>query len=79
MPEVIIKYHKPETLKVLKSLGKYLGFDVASKKGAFTSKKSSVTIVPGDGKIDIDELSALFTSKNINAAELRKSAWKRNV
>jgi hypothetical protein len=32
MPEVIIKYNKPETLKILKGLGKYRDFRVAASK-----------------------------------------------
>jgi hypothetical protein len=32
MPEIIIKYKKPETLKILKGLAKYLDFKVSSNK-----------------------------------------------
>ena len=32
MPEVTIKYKKPETLKLLKSMAKYLDFEVSGGK-----------------------------------------------
>jgi hypothetical protein len=32
MPEVTIKYKKPETLKILKGLAKYFDFKVSSAK-----------------------------------------------
>jgi uncharacterized protein (DUF427 family) len=31
MPEVTIKYKKPETLKILKGLAKYFDFKIADK------------------------------------------------
>jgi hypothetical protein len=32
MPEVVIKYKKPETLKILRGLAKYFDFTVANEK-----------------------------------------------
>jgi len=37
----------------------------------------SPNLIPGDNSIDISELHKILTENNFNAAELRKSAWKR--
>jgi hypothetical protein len=74
MPEVIIKYKKPETLKMLKSLAKYLDFHVSGDRDVVNSDN---VLVPGDKTLDIEALREVFTGKNIDARELRKSAWKR--
>lgn len=76
MPEVVIKYKKPETLRIIKSLAKYLDFVVADNKGK-RNVKESVTIIPGDKDINIDELSQIFTANNAEALQLRKEAWQR--
>ncbi len=76
MPQVTIEYKKPETLKMLKGLGKYFDFKVFTDK----SKKepvSALTITPGDESVDTSEIGALFSSKDFNAKELRKKAWQR--
>lgn len=74
MPEVIIKYKKPETLKILKGLAKYLDFQVSADKD-----KSPLDdiLIPGDKSLDIEALREVFTGKDIDAKELRRSAWKR--
>ncbi len=76
MPEVVIKYKKPETLKILKGLAKYFDFKVTENRSAPVSV-NGVTIIPGDKRIDITDLTEVFTGKNIDAAKLRKDAWQR--
>jgi hypothetical protein len=74
MPEVVIKYKKPETLKILKSLAKYLDFKVTPDN----SKKNLDNIfIPGDKSLSISELEEVFTGKGIDAKKLREYAWKR--
>lgn len=87
MPQVTINYKKPETLKVLKSLGKYLGFDVIkdkTKPNALADllaneqhQRVKSILVPGDKSLNIDELREVFSGKDIDAKELRRSAWER--
>ena len=77
MPDATVTYKKPETLKILKSLAKYLDFKIsAEKKKKFSI--NGVTIIPSDKNADPDDLSELVTERNIDAAMLRKDAWKRN-
>jgi len=76
MPEVTIKYKKPETLKILKSLAKYFDFQVSTEKSKSVAVNGA-TIIRADKSIDPKDLSELFTEKNIDAAELRKKAWQR--
>jgi hypothetical protein len=74
MPEVIVTYKKPETLKVLKSLAKYFDFKVSSAK---SKENLGDILIPGDKALDISVLSAVFKDKNLDAKELREKAWKR--
>ena len=76
MPEVTIKYKKPETLKILKSLAKYFDFTVSSGKKE-PKNINGVTVIPGNKYIDTSELEEIFTRNNIDAAKLRKEAWQR--
>lgn len=93
MPEVTIKYQKPETLKILKGLAEYFDFEIdssSSKKKMLEDSAvpveqkfdkeysiNGVTIIPGDPSIDISELRKVFTDKNLDAKKLRKEAWRR--
>lgn len=78
MPEVIIKYKKPETLKILKGLAKYFDFKVSSSKQKIkTYKLNGVTIIPASEKFNPADMTELFTAKNVDAAKLRKEAWQR--
>jgi len=52
MPEVVIKYKKPETLKVLKSLAKYFDFKISENK-VKPASVNDVTIIPGDKNLDL--------------------------
>jgi hypothetical protein len=76
MPEVTIKYKKPETLKILKGLAKYFDFKVTPKKSELFSI-NGVTIIPADKDVDTSDLTKLFSGKDIDAAKLRKEAWQR--
>ena len=76
MPEVIIKYKKPETLKILKGLAKYFDFKVSVIKEEIVNL-NGVTFIPGDKSIDISGMEDVFTGKNIDPKELRRKAWQR--
>ncbi len=78
MPEVIIKYKKPETLKILRGLAKYFDFKISadSNKSKLVSV-NGVTIIPADKNADPSDLTKLFTGKNIDAVKLRNEAWQR--
>ncbi|RYY06917.1 MAG: hypothetical protein EOP43_04845 [Sphingobacteriaceae bacterium] len=92
MPEVVIRYEKPETLKVLEALAEPLAFEInfssdeklLEEISASSDQKSrkeyfinGVTIVPGDPAADITELRKVFSGKNIDAKKLREEAWRR--
>ena len=74
MPQITISYKKPETLKILKSLAKYLDFQVSADKD---KSRLDDILIPGDPSIDISELREIFSGKNIDAKQLRKQAWER--
>ena len=76
MPEVIIKYKKPETLKILKGLAKYFDFKISSPKNKLNQPLEDI-LIPGDKTLDISSLNEIFTGKNIDASDLRKEMWKR--
>ena len=89
MPEITIKYTSPKTLEALKALSKYFDFAISRPKSNISGNKKNepsgniftingVTIVRGDSSIDISEMSDVFTGKNIDAKQLRNSAWQRN-
>ncbi|AYL97223.1 hypothetical protein [Mucilaginibacter celer] len=76
MPEVVVKYKKTKTLKILKQLAEYLDFEVSDPKNkAFKIK--GITITPGEGVINNSEMEAIFSDRNLDAAELRRKAWQR--
>lgn len=82
MREVVIKYKNPKTLKALNVLGEYLGFTIADSEKKEQKKNdvyhiNGIPVESGDRKIDIQDLSAIFTAKDIDAKTLRKSAWQR--
>ena len=76
MPEVIIKYKKPETLKILKGLAKYFDFKISSPKNR-QEKSLGDILIPGDKTLDISALNDIFTGKDLDAANLRSEMWKR--
>ena len=75
MPEVIIKYKKPETLKILKGLAKYFDFKVNANKSEKKSSGADI-LVSGDKTLNISELENIFTGSGIDAKQLREEAWK---
>jgi len=77
MPQITINYKKPETLKILKGLAKYLDFDIQKEKKSI-SVINGVSVLPGNSSIDTSDLTEIFSGKGINAAQLRKEAWTRN-
>lgn len=77
MPEVTIKYEKPETLKILKGLAKYLDFKVSSSDKKKKEALLAEILVPRDKDADLKELNKVFTGKNLDAKKLRTEAWGR--
>ncbi|WP_413666236.1 hypothetical protein ACEN9X_16820 [Mucilaginibacter sp. Mucisp86] len=76
MPEVTIKYKKPETLKILKGLAKYFDFKISAST---EKKKDSIDdiLIPGNKRLDISELEKVFTGKDLDAKKLREDLWQR--
>jgi hypothetical protein len=81
MPQLTIKYHNPKTLKALKALSEYLDFTVTKNRPKKKKKYyliNGVPITPGDKSIDISEMTALFSGRNLDAKKLRETAWQRS-
>jgi len=76
MSKAIIEYKKPETLKMLKGIAKYLDFKI-SAPGKEKAKGNGLTITPGDETVDTSEMEGLFSGRNLDAKELRRKAWLR--
>lgn len=76
MPEVIIKYEDPETLKVLEELSKTMNFEMVRENNNVYFV-NGVAIVKGNKDVDLSDIRQLFTEKNIDAKTLRKEAWQR--
>jgi hypothetical protein len=79
MPELIIKYKNKKTLEALLDFAKYFDFSIIMP---FKSKEkiinlNGVSIIPADSTVDTSELEAIFSSKNLDAKELRQKAWQR--
>jgi len=82
MKEGIIKYKDSKTLEILKSLSKYFDFKIASHKKAVINKNgyeyiNNIPVIRGDSSIDVKQLNAIFTGKNLDAKKLRTEAWRR--
>jgi len=75
MPQVIIDYEKPETLKLLKGLAKDWNFKIttALQKGSSPDD----ILVKGDSSIVPDDLSDIFLGRGLDAKKLRETAWQR--
>ena len=78
MPEVIISFTKPETLKALKALSKILDFKISKPRTSSAIEKEYPSIIPGDKSIDISDMSDVFSRSKMDAKKLRKEAWGRN-
>lgn len=80
MHEVVIKYKNRKTLKALTALGEYLGFTIADPERTEKREVYHINGIPvesGDPKIDMQDLTTLFTDEAIDAKTLRESAWQR--
>lgn len=80
MPEVIVKYKNKRTLESLKEFAKYFDIEIllaGSKKKDNQMNLKGITIIPGDSSIDINDLSNIFSGRNIDPLALRKKAWQR--
>jgi hypothetical protein len=79
MPELIIKYNDSRTLQVLTDLAKYFDYEIApSKSVKSNSLGQDIVLIAGDSSINPDELTTIFTGKNLDAQSLRKETWKRS-
>ena len=79
MPELIIKYKNKKTLEVLLDISKYFDFSVIlpNTKSKKSNQVKGVSIISGDSSIDISDMEEIFSEKNLDAIELRKTAWLR--
>ncbi|MBD1432523.1 hypothetical protein H8B06_06795 [Sphingobacterium sp. DN00404] len=80
MHEVVIKYKNQKTLKALTALGEYLGFSIADSEKEEKKEIYHINGIPvesGDPKIDMQDLTTIFTGEDIDAKTLRESAWQR--
>jgi len=80
MHEVIIKYKNQKTLKALTALGEYLGFTITDPERKEKKDLYHINGIPvesGDPKIDVQDLTTIFTGEDIDARTLRESAWPR--
>lgn len=80
MHEVVIKYKNRKTLKALTALGEYLGFTIADSERKEKKEVYYINGVPvesGDPKIDMQDLTSIFTGQDIDAKTLRESVWQR--
>ena len=80
MHEVVIKYKNQKTLKALTALGEYLGFTIANPERTEKEEVYHINGIPvesGDPKIDMQDLTTIFTAEDIDAKTLRESAWQR--
>jgi len=80
MHEVVIKYKNRKTLKALTALGEYLGFTIADSERKEKKDVYHINGVPvesGDPKIDMQDLTSIFTGQDIDAKTLRESVWQR--
>ncbi len=81
MPELTIKYKSKKTLEALIDFSKYFDFSVSlppKSQKEKTLKIKGVTILSADSSIDTSDLEAIFSKNNIDAKQLRKSAWQRS-
>ena len=84
MPEVIITYNDPKTLKALKGISKYFDFSISNPKSKKVKKSEEILIngvamIRGTdtiGVIDHAEMSEIMARSNMDAKELR-SRWQR--
>lgn len=78
MPEVIISYEKPETLKVLEALAEPLAFEIVISELEDVSRQKAVDAitVPADKETDLSQLFEVFTGKNLDAKKLRQEMWR---
>ena len=80
MPEIIVKYKNKKTLEALNDFAKYFDFEILlerSKKKNNQKILNGITVIPGDSSIDTNDLSNIFSGKNIDPLALRKKAWRR--
>jgi hypothetical protein len=79
MPELLIKYKSNRTLQLLTDLAKYFDFEISTSFRNSNSAGSGkeIPLIPGNSAINVDELSAILTGKDLDANHLRKAAWKR--
>ncbi len=78
MPEVIIKYEKLETLKVLEGLAESLNFEITNLDAITLKRKKALEeiTVPANKEADLSQLFEVFTGKNLDAKTLREQLWR---
>lgn len=82
MPELVIKYKNKRTLEVLMDLARYFDFSVVVPQNVDKSKPTSINgvqIIPADSSVDTSDLKTIFSAKELDAKQLRTSAWQRSM
>lgn len=63
---------------VWRDFAKYFDFVISfSKTEKSLENINGVTIIPADNTIQTSGIKKIFSGKNINAKELRKTTWQR--
>lgn len=75
MREIVIRYQNNKTLMLLKDIAKYFDFVIAPIETH--KQEKNVTILPGNPSVNVEDLTKIFTGKNIDAVDLRKTVWQR--
>jgi hypothetical protein len=80
MPELTIKYRNNRTLQLLTDLAKYFDFEVSPSIAIDKTNESmqDIPLLAGDSSINIEDLTTIFTGKNLDAQNLRKESWTRS-
>ena len=82
MPELVIKYKNKKTLEALLAFSRFFDFSVIQPKKAKSENAfqvNGVTLLAADKSVDIKELDAIFSGKNIDSRKLRENAWRRTM
>lgn len=81
MPELVIKYKSKKTLEALLDFAKYFEYSIVmpvKKTKPSISEINGVTLIQADKSIDTSDLEKIFTNRNIDSRQLRRTAWQRN-
>jgi len=80
MPEITIQYSNRKTLSLLRDLSKYFDFAIQDSITIEEKEESvnGVTLILPNDTVDISNLRKIFSSKGLNANQIRCEAWQRS-